>query len=282
MPAGLPGNSSTSTSHDRQGQRHEHRQEHVDHDLDRPTTTSTAPTSTTPSRHRRLDSPPASTPHRTATSRSSARARDRAPGATDIGRPPSSGPLVVGLLVSDVTPLSAGVSPLVRVVPAAVATAPPARQAIRASLLPALAAGFAVLLSCWASEPGASCAVAAAGGRRARTAEILVVITALPVIFALSTNGIDQAIFHVANALEVPVLILALAALALVIFELGSYVVELAAAGAGGSRRSRPAPSRPATHCSRATDPAAAAAVRADPAERRDGGDARLHHRAGG
>jgi biopolymer transport protein ExbB/TolQ len=50
----------------------------------------------------------------------------------------------------------------------------------------------------------------------------------LPLIFALSTNGIDQAIFHVANALEVPVLILALAALALVIYELGSYVVELA------------------------------------------------------
>ena len=45
--------------------------------------------------------------------------------------------------------------------------------------------------------------------------------------FALSTNGIDQAIFHVANALEVPVLILALVALAAVIFELGSYVVEL-------------------------------------------------------
>ena len=49
----------------------------------------------------------------------------------------------------------------------------------------------------------------------------------MPLIFALSTNGIDQAIFHVANALEVPVLILALAALALVIFELGAYLVEL-------------------------------------------------------
>jgi hypothetical protein len=48
--------------------------------------------------------------------------------------------------VSDVTPLSAGASPLVRVVPAAVATAPPARQAIRASQLPAFGAGFAVLL----------------------------------------------------------------------------------------------------------------------------------------
>jgi biopolymer transport protein ExbB/TolQ len=46
-------------------------------------------------------------------------------------------------------------------------------------------------------------------------------------LFAPTTNGIDQAIFHVANALEVPVLILALLALALVIYELGSYVVEL-------------------------------------------------------
>jgi hypothetical protein len=48
--------------------------------------------------------------------------------------------------VSDVTPLAAGATPLVRVVPAAVATAPPARQAIRASQLPAFGAGFAVLL----------------------------------------------------------------------------------------------------------------------------------------
>jgi biopolymer transport protein ExbB/TolQ len=45
--------------------------------------------------------------------------------------------------------------------------------------------------------------------------------------FALSTHDIDQAIFRVANALQVPVLILALLALAAVIFELGSYAVEL-------------------------------------------------------
>ena len=45
--------------------------------------------------------------------------------------------------------------------------------------------------------------------------------------FALSTHSIDQAIFHVANALQVPVLILALLALALVIYELGSYLIEL-------------------------------------------------------
>ncbi|MFZ0089720.1 MAG: MotA/TolQ/ExbB proton channel family protein [Solirubrobacteraceae bacterium] len=46
-------------------------------------------------------------------------------------------------------------------------------------------------------------------------------------IFALSTHGVDEAIFHVASVLQIPVLILALLALALVIYELGSYVVEL-------------------------------------------------------
>jgi biopolymer transport protein ExbB/TolQ len=51
--------------------------------------------------------------------------------------------------------------------------------------------------------------------------------------YALSSNSIDQAIFHVANALEVPVLILALLALAVVIYELGSYLVEVR----GRSRR---------------------------------------------
>jgi hypothetical protein len=40
----------------------------------------------------------------------------------------------------------AGDSPLLRVGPAAIATAPPARQAIRASPLPALGAGLAVVL----------------------------------------------------------------------------------------------------------------------------------------
>jgi biopolymer transport protein ExbB/TolQ len=43
----------------------------------------------------------------------------------------------------------------------------------------------------------------------------------------VSTHDIDNAIFHVSSALQVPVLALALIALALVIYELGSYVVEL-------------------------------------------------------
>jgi ADP-heptose:LPS heptosyltransferase len=38
----------------------------------------------------------------------------------------------------------------------------------------------------------------------------------------VSSHAIDTAIFHVASALQVPVLILALAALAAVIYELGS------------------------------------------------------------
>jgi biopolymer transport protein ExbB/TolQ len=46
-------------------------------------------------------------------------------------------------------------------------------------------------------------------------------------IFALSTHDVDNAIFHVASALQVPVLVLALLALAATIFELGSFGVEL-------------------------------------------------------
>jgi hypothetical protein len=45
--------------------------------------------------------------------------------------------------------------------------------------------------------------------------------------FALSTHGIDNVIFHVADALEVPVLVLALVALAVVIFEVGTFIVEV-------------------------------------------------------
>jgi biopolymer transport protein ExbB/TolQ len=47
------------------------------------------------------------------------------------------------------------------------------------------------------------------------------------VIVAVTTHSIDEVIFHVASALQVPVLIAALVALALVIFELGSFVIEL-------------------------------------------------------
>jgi biopolymer transport protein ExbB/TolQ len=43
----------------------------------------------------------------------------------------------------------------------------------------------------------------------------------------VSSHDIDQAIFHIASALEVPVLILALLALATVIYEAGSFAVEV-------------------------------------------------------
>ena len=44
---------------------------------------------------------------------------------------------------------------------------------------------------------------------------------------AITVHTIDDAIFRVASALEVPVLVLALLALALVIFELGTFLVEV-------------------------------------------------------
>jgi biopolymer transport protein ExbB/TolQ len=52
-------------------------------------------------------------------------------------------------------------------------------------------------------------------------------MTHLVPILALSSHAIDEAIFHVASVLEVPVLILALLALATVILELGSFAIEL-------------------------------------------------------
>ena len=72
-------------------------------------------------------------------------------------------------------------------------------------------------------------------------------------IFALSSNGIDEVIFHVSSALQVPVLILALLALAVVIFELGSFTIELI-----GRRR------RQFTALSVAADEARAAIVAGD------------------
>jgi biopolymer transport protein ExbB/TolQ len=46
-------------------------------------------------------------------------------------------------------------------------------------------------------------------------------------IYALSTHSVDETIFHVASVLQIPVLIAALLALAVVIYELGSYLIEL-------------------------------------------------------
>jgi len=56
------------------------------------------------------------------------------------------GPVVAGRLISDVIPLGPGASPLIHIVPSTVAGAPPARQAIRASLLPGIGAALAVIV----------------------------------------------------------------------------------------------------------------------------------------
>ena len=70
--------------------------------------------------------------------------------ATPAKRRPAStsGPatVITGRLVSDVTPLPAGASPLVHVEPGPLPAAPAARRPIAASVLPALAAALAVAL----------------------------------------------------------------------------------------------------------------------------------------
>jgi len=106
-----------------------------------PSSSGQTTTTTTPS----TNSTTTTTPHPTTSPRARPR-RTTVPRTRPIAPLPFAGPRVAGLLVSDVTPVSATVSPLVHFVPVAAATAPPARQAIRASLLPAFGAGFAVLL----------------------------------------------------------------------------------------------------------------------------------------
>ena len=61
--------------------------------------------------------------------------------------------------------------------------------------------------------------------------------TPVTLIFALSTHDVDNAIFHVASALQVPVLLLALLALAASIFELGSFAGRAAGPAAADVRR---------------------------------------------
>lgn len=105
------------------------------------TTAQTTTTTTTPS----TQSTTTATPHPTTTPRARPK-RATVPRTRPTTPVPLAGPRVTGLLISDVTPVPAGVSPLVHTVPAAVVTAPPARQAIRASLLPVFGAAFAVVL----------------------------------------------------------------------------------------------------------------------------------------
>jgi len=111
----------------------------------RPSSTGTTPTTTAPA--------PSRTPTTTSTPHPATAPVPR-PKRTTVPRTrptthtpvPPAGPRVTGLLISDVTPVPAAVSPLAHTVPAAVATAPTARRAIRASRLPAFGAALAVAL----------------------------------------------------------------------------------------------------------------------------------------
>jgi hypothetical protein len=102
---------------------------------------STGQTTTAPS----TNSTTTATPHTTTAARAR-RERTTAPRTRPTTPVPLAGPRVTGLLITDVTPVPATVSPLVHTVPAAVVTAPPARRAIRASLLPVYGAALAVVL----------------------------------------------------------------------------------------------------------------------------------------
>lgn len=107
-----------------------------------PTTTTTATTPTTPATT--TQSTTTTTPHPKTTPRARPK-HPTVPRTRPITPLPVTGPRVTGLLISDVTTVSADASPLVHTVPAAVATAPPARQAVRASVLPIVGAALAVV-----------------------------------------------------------------------------------------------------------------------------------------
>jgi hypothetical protein len=103
-----------------------------------PTPTTSAPPTTT--------SAPQSPAGHAAPDRPVAHRRPRR--TTPRRRPPPApaGALVIGRLVSDVTPLPVGSSPLVHVTPAAAAAPPAVRQATRSTALSALAAAVVVIV----------------------------------------------------------------------------------------------------------------------------------------
>lgn len=101
--------------------------------------TSVAPTAT--AKH-------ASTPHAPSANPEHAPAHSPAPTQRIATAPPPAedSPVVVGQLISDITPLPATASPLVHLVSGSLASARAVRGAIRATPLPVLAAGLAVAL----------------------------------------------------------------------------------------------------------------------------------------
>jgi len=114
-------------------------------------TTSTSPSattptsSTTPSTTPSHSAAPASTGGHTTSSRTH-HPRGTSSTTKPLAPAPVEGPLITGQLISDVTTLPAGASPLVRSVAAPAVSAPPARQALRTSTLPALAGALGVVL----------------------------------------------------------------------------------------------------------------------------------------
>ncbi len=182
-------------------------------------TTATSTTPATPHPPRRHAGTADAAACRVATATGAGAPRPRPGPAVDrrVVRTGSHARLVAGLLISDVTPLPPGSSPLVHTVAAPSATAPAVRRAVAgSSTLAPIGAGLAIVLL-----------LGLGAGRELRWHQRWRVILDRASIPAMSTHDIDEAIFHVASALQVPVLILALLALALVIFELGSFGVEL-------------------------------------------------------
>lgn len=105
-------------------------------------TTPTSPT-TTPTTSAPASPSPAATTH---TRPPAPRRSAPSPLTGSVPVTPPGGPTVAGQLISDVIPLGADASPLVHVVPATAASAPPARRTIRATPLTAIGAALAVVL----------------------------------------------------------------------------------------------------------------------------------------
>ena len=115
-----------------------------------PSTTGSRPSSTTPAGSH-PSTPGPSQPSTPSNPSTPARHANALGGRTSpLSRAPAprvvEGPLVSGQLISDVTTLPAGASPLVHSAAVPADSAPPARQAVRSSPVPVLAAALAIVL----------------------------------------------------------------------------------------------------------------------------------------
>jgi PKD domain len=111
-----------------------------------PTTpATTTPTTTSPASPTTTSVPASPAPH-AAPHRPAAHPRPRRTTPRRSPPPAPAGPVVTGRLISDVTPLPVGSSPLVHVTPAAAAAPPAVRQATRTTALSALGAALVVIV----------------------------------------------------------------------------------------------------------------------------------------